>query len=92
MAKWLVASDLKSGGPVFKSRSDHYICACISFTVDPSSTPQPRLQVMRQLVCLLPVRIFNLLCLMCIICFGIFEWCACNLAWCKEATGLPPAS
>ena len=63
MAKWLVASDLKSGGPVFKSRSDHYICACISFTVDPSSTPQPRLQVMRQLVCLLPVRIFNLLCL-----------------------------
>ena len=48
------------------------------FSVVPNSTP-PRF-VNSQLVCLLPVEILNLLCLILIICFRLFEWCTCELA------------
>ena len=43
MVEWVRAPDLKSGGPGFKSRSDHRATVLVN----------------SQLVCLLPVGIFN---------------------------------
>ena len=52
------APDLKSGGPEFKSRSDRYLEL---FHGRPGFISSTTL-VNSQLVCLLPVGIFNLLC------------------------------
>ena len=55
------ASDLKSGGPGFKSRSDRYLEL---FHGRPGFNSLATL-VNSQLVCLLPAGIFNLLCSVC---------------------------
>ena len=67
MADWVRVPDLKSGGSRFKSSTLplNWIC----FSVVPSSTP-PLSLVNSQLVCLLPVGIFNNLC-------SIYSYCLC---------------
>ena len=69
MAEWFRALDLKSGGTRFKSSTLplNWIC----FSVVPNSTPPLRL-VNSQLVCLLPVGVFNNLSYICSNCLCVF--------------------